>query len=392
MSAVGYITITDYSALLTGGAAAFNINGLIVYASSSVDDSNHFIIGSDNISTASSLVNKLNTVGSGFTVNIHQSNYGGFSATIRFEVSASIGAAGNSYGLSCSHAGVTVSGFSGGVDGTETSLHSLITVSGQPYMASRGFYDNTMRFSYIRVKMRFVFSASAGRWITSDYRQFPTSYLTPSVGNQAFAYKAKSVVKSGADGSNASDYIHVTASQVSSFTNKDYLWEFGKCFNPNASFKELWCRPYSSLAPLELRRFCLPFLAGTFPYADDGTLLPQLDVGSDVSSSESYRFVGLETPVSTISFITPDDVNGGKLTPNTNLNAFQPHLWSFYWHIRPATSAMGGCDIPSKTSRAGGVMSSPTLHNMFNFPPMINSASSPGYIIPSHLDMTTRWL
>ena len=391
ISSVGLISITDNTQWLVGGNASFSVNGYVITASLSISDSAHFIVGGTSLATATNIVNLINSVVSSDLTNIHASNYGGYSTTIRLTVSESVGSVGNSYTLSYTpassgHIAATVTGFTGGIDANTSNLHTKIDVSGQSFIANRDFYESTMRFSYIRVHMRMVFSESAGRWLTTDYRQCPTSYLTPSVGNQAYSYKAKSLV------SPSGEYIPVTASQVSSFTNKDYLWEVPACFDPNKSFVDLWCTPYSAMNPLDMRRSCLPFLTSTFPYDDNGNLESALVSGLDSSSVSPYLMAGLSTPVSSISFITPADVNGSSITPRTSLNAFQPNLWDFYWHIRPATSAMSGCDIPSPTTRTGGVPSNPTLHNMFAFPPMINSASSPNYMIPWSVDMSKNWL
>ena len=43
--------------------------------------------------------------------------------------------------------------------------------------------------SYIRVFMKFTFSADAGRWYCTDYRQAPVSYLTPLYGAKALEEK-----------------------------------------------------------------------------------------------------------------------------------------------------------------------------------------------------------
>ena len=387
VSAVGLISIIDNTQWLVGGNSYFSIRGYVITADTS-STFNHFTVGATALDTANNIVALINSSTDSDLAYIHASNYGGYSTTIRLTVSESVGAAGNSYTLTyhpASTIAATITPFSGGIDTNTSNLHTKIDVSGQSFIANREFYESTMRFSYIRVHMRMIFSESAGRWLTTDYRQCPTSYLTPSVGNQAYSYKAKSLV--GPDGS----YIPVTPSQVSSFTNKDYLWEVPACFDPNKSFAELWCTPYSAMNSLDMRRSCLPFLTNLFPYDDNGNLESDLASGLDSTSVSPYLMSGLSNPVSSISFITPADVNGSSITPRTSLNAFQPNLWDFYWHIRPATSAMAGCDIPSPTARVGGVPSNPTLHNMFAFPPMI-SATSPNYMIPWSVDMSKNWL
>ena len=66
-----------------------------------------------------------------------------------------------------------------------------------------------MKYVYTRINMSFVFSSDAGRWLLLDYKQAPTSYMTPTIGNAAFSVTEKSMLKAGTTGKFASDYIPV---------------------------------------------------------------------------------------------------------------------------------------------------------------------------------------
>jgi len=89
----------------------------------------------------------------------------------------------------------------------DSVLKDLISVSGMPYMVDKDFYRLTMKRNYTRVKMKFIFSRHAGRWLVTDYRQFPTSYLTPTFGNVALSHKEPTTVYAGSRGVEIDDYI-----------------------------------------------------------------------------------------------------------------------------------------------------------------------------------------
>ena len=91
----------------------------------------------------------------------------------------------------------------------QTTLMNLITANGQQYQFRKGFYDAKGEKTYIRVKMKFIFSEILGRWVTLDYRQYPTSYLTPTFGNAALSYKEKTILLPNTNGSNISDYVPI---------------------------------------------------------------------------------------------------------------------------------------------------------------------------------------
>lgn len=100
-------------------------------------------------------------------------------------------------------------------DGVSSTIKDLINVSGMNYIASRSFYQSKMKYNYIRYKMKFVFSTKAGRWLTLDYRQAPTSYLTPTFGSVALKQKESSVVYAGKKGLNILDYVAINQPDTS---------------------------------------------------------------------------------------------------------------------------------------------------------------------------------
>ena len=402
VSSTAKIIVTDWSELLDGGNAKITINGLVLTAVAANAGANQFVAGVGDVETANNLVTLINSSTASALSDITADNYGGMSNVVLLTVKQRVGADGNSYTLtftpsSTDNTGIDIVGFAGGVNGNASQLNSLITVAGNPYIADKEFYSRNMRYSYIRVRMRFVFSAMCGRWLTVDYRQSPVTYLTPSIGNEAFAYREKSIVKTGRDGKNVNDYITVTPTTASQVTNKDLVWR--QCPDSSSAYRDLWCKTYQDQKPLEFNRFVLPFMSNTFPYDSTGKLLTHDHRNSAQSRVDlsNYRFSKLENPVKNIRMVTPNNIHGGKMigstdTSNANLNVFQPNLWSMYWHMRPATSAMDGCDIPSPNSRTGGSPADPTLHNMFSFPCKVNDASEPCYLIPWHEDMHYDWL
>jgi len=372
-------------------------------------------------------------------------------------------------------------------DKDETNIKSLISVSGMPYLTDDSFYSSIMEKNYVRVKMKFLFSRKAGRWLTLDYRQFPTSYLTPTFGNKALSYKEKSIVYENTNGNNIDDYVPfiqptpaniididisetrntgtVTFSSEALYdsysaaipandfivyepinennplsapttskniitkiitmtpngytANTTYTLTFDTYipssyanslrisialntiddksypYNPEIDDNEknlLWKRgcddntnmPYYKMKPMEINRFCMPFLSDEFPYDTDGDIIESLYSSHDYSGNEDYRFKKLIDPVQDIDFVVPNNLHGGKTGFNKYLCIFTPHMWKVYWNIRPAVSAMLNTDIPSKINRTGGVMADPVLNSMFSYPDLDNLL----YSVPSYYDMS----
>lgn len=263
-----------------------------------------------------------------------------------------------------------------------STIKDLITVSGMNYIAERNWYQTKMQYSYVRYKMSFVFSKQGGRWYCLDYRQAPTSYLTPTFGNTALKYMSQTTVYPGSNGSKESDYV------PSDKVVYDYLWKNPVCLDNNNIYKELWKNHYSLMSPMTLNMFCYPYLSPEFPYDADGNLVPELDPTVDSPNAELYRPLRLLSPQTGIEFVVPNNIYGGQYNPNLSLMAWQPNMWSVYWHMRPAVCAMDGTDIPSGNSRTGGVMADPVLNDMYSWP----MARNPLYSIPWFDDMNSNWL
>lgn len=163
----------------------------------------------------------------------------------------------------------------------KTRILDYITANGQQYIFKKSFYDSKSSKVYIRLKMKFVFSKKMGKWAVLDYRQYPITYLTPTFGNEALSYKEKSSVFPGKTGNLQSDYVPININSVNTIENDtyphnvntnsfvyDYLWKSqSNCLeNPNLI-------PYYSHKPMELNRFCIPFLSKKLPYDSNGKLL-----------------------------------------------------------------------------------------------------------------------
>lgn len=291
---------------------------------------------------------------------------------------------------------------------TSSTIKSAITVSGMNYLADRKFYINKMEFNYTRIKMSFVFSAELGRWMPLDYRQAPTSYLTPTFGATALGEKERSIVYAGTTGKNAIDYVPIEYTVDNNVVNTiedgsyptdvrgnlvlDYLWKNPLCTDSSNVYTQLSDFGYWEMPPMELNPFCYPFLSDELPYNSDGTLVDEMNYSQDVYGSDIYRFTRLLEPNKAspigINFAVPNNVHGGEFDANNDLFMYQPHIWKVYWHMRPVVCSMDGTDIPTAEARTGGVMADPVLNNIYTYP----NPRDPQYYIPWHEDMNTDWL
>lgn len=253
--------------------------------------------------------------------------------------------------------------------------------------------------TYTRVFMQFTFSQKAGRWYTTDYRQYPTNYLSPLYGNDAISQTWKSVYD--VDGT-----IHPNGTYTENLENgttveRDLmrpLWRNSACSGFNSYRSHLYT-PYSRIPPMDITLGCVPFLAdGVYNLTLDtkdanyGNLNAAYDFGSDITSLSPLRY--LERPYKTpidggIGLYPPANVNGGHTSldaqaPTTD-NGIHANFWSVRKYIRPAVSVLPGTDIPpfadsdrygaggadpenDLQSRYGGNISDPTLYSMFDFP------------------------
>lgn len=109
-------------------------------------------------------------------------------------------------------------------DPDNSKILDMVTVSGMNHIADREFYRNKMQYNYTRVKMSFVFSEKLGRWLPMDYRQAPTSYLTPTFGATALKERERSIVEAGTTGSELTDYVSYLQPDVS---NETVMYVYG---------------------------------------------------------------------------------------------------------------------------------------------------------------------
>lgn len=306
-----------------------------------------------------------------------------------------------------------------------------LNASAPPYTVDRSFYNRFgERPTYIRVYMKFTFSGTAGRWFCTDYRQTPTSYLTPLYGAKALDQKVP-VVK---DGKGNHAILKAEKDASGQYTGKvtsnltDYLWENSACVIGNTYLSAVYER-YGRTPPMDINIRAVPFLFNRFPYDYTKKWILRPENGSGSDNPEHDVMERLARPYLTwekggIGLYPPANVNGGpeaakmdavdengehswraKLAQSyvqTN-NGIHANIWQVHEFIRPAVSALPGTDIPSfdwdnmdgygddrkdspdgaekfdyehtgkafeigYTGRFGGIYSDPTLYRMFMTP------------------------
>lgn len=242
----------------------------------------------------------------------------------------------------------------------ESTLHT--NWSAPPAKVTRNWYEKlaftgTGDFEgpsgYVRVYMKFKFSAQAGRWYAIDYRQAPMSYLTPLYGAAALEEK-----------------IGGTS-----------IWTESPCA-PISGWKDVLMHPYYKYAPMDINPGVISKLVENAPTTAKNI---ELENNTDLKTSQVSlpRFARPYLPVSEggLGLNAPCDVNG-KTAPAAELAAMtHANFWSVRKHLRPAVSVMDGSDIPGfalKTnvggveyavhSRTGGTMGDAVLWAQFDFP------------------------
>ncbi len=252
----------------------------------------------------------------------------------------------------------------------ESTLHT--NWSAPPAKVTRNWYEKlaftgTGDFAgpsgYVRVYMKFKFSAQAGRWYTVDYRQTPMSYLTPLYGAAALEEKI-----GGAR-----------------------IWTESLCA-PICEWKDVLMHPYYKYTPMDINPAVVSNLVENAPTTAKNI---EVENNTDLTTSQVSlpRFARPYLPVSDggLGLNAPCDVNG-KTAPVAELAAM-PHanFWSVRKHLRPAVSVMDGTDIPgfrleqgtdnkdyAVLSRAGGTMGDAVLWGQFDFP----KKGKTEYVIP----------
>ena len=237
----------------------------------------------------------------------------------------------------------------------------IASLSSAPYMwfnnAQEGlkpeFHDQA---TYTRVYMNFTFSAKLGRWLTTGYRQYPSTYLTPLYGNRALSEKLPT-----AEGEHE-------------------IWANSACDNISSSYKGLEFVPYGMISPMDIHVSCIPALYKDDPFLNTGVLNPDLanDVDKEASSGpKATLMTRLRKPYASvekggIGLNIPCNVNGEHNdSVEQHVKVEHANIWSVRKYIRPATGALGKqgvIDIPGLEGYDDGSIGSPGLYNMFDWP------------------------
>ena len=200
----------------------------------------------------------------------------------------------------------------------------------EPFTNSGDYYSRSNgAVSYVRVYMKFTFSADFGRWICTDYRQAPVSYLTPLYGHEA--------LEAEIDGKRV----------WSSSTCELYTW------------KNVLSHKYSEYKPLDISPEVVP------------------EVMSGGRLTKPWRAVD-DTDSPGLGLYAPADKTGGKTAAGaeTEDGIVHANFWSVRNHLRPATGVLTGTDVPATWYESdtrmdaddNGIMSDPVLWGQFDYP------------------------
>ena len=208
---------------------------------------------------------------------------------------------------------------------------SIVTDWSVPPYTSRDFRKGTpladdshpeIASTYTRVFMKFTFSADEGRWFCTDYRQAPTSYLSPLYGAHA----------------------------LEQTINDKRVWIPPAC--GTFDWKEAMYHKYGEYRPYDINPELVPEVCGSHPYRIAYPYKSVADGG-----------LGLSAPL---------DKDGSRETGSYAANQEHANFWSVRAHLRPATGAISYGDIPSYSDgnygESGGVVSDSTLWGQFSYP------------------------
>lgn len=237
----------------------------------------------------------------------------------------------------------------------------IASLSSAPYMCINNAQEGLKpefknQATYTRVYMSFTFSAKLGRWLTTGYRQYPSTYLTPLYGNRALSEKLPTA------------------------KGEHEIWANSACDNISSSYKGLEFVPYGMISPLDIHVSCIPALYKDNPFLDTGVLNPDLanDVDKEASSGpKATLMTRLRKPYASIEkggigLNIPCNVNGEHSDDIENYSKVEhANIWNVRKYIRPATGALGlqgVIDIPGLEGYDDGSIGSPGLYNMFDWP------------------------
>lgn len=245
----------------------------------------------------------------------------------------------------------------------EDKLH--MNWSAPPVKVNRDWY-NKLPFTgsgqyagpsgYVRVFMKFKFSAQAGRWYTVDYMQAPMSYLSPLYGANTLETEVDGI----------------------------RIWGDSVCA-PEMSWKETLMHPYYKYTPMDINPQAIASLVKNIPTGSAADRENATDSGN--SQIDMSRF---ETPYRSVSdgglgISAPANVNGDPMEGEALENSIHANFWSVRKHLRPAVSVLDGTDIPAYDSyggaraSTGGTMGDSVLWGQYEFP---RKGGEPDYDIP----------
>ena len=245
----------------------------------------------------------------------------------------------------------------------ESTLH--MNWSAPPVKVKREWYNRPQftgegQFSgpsgYVRVFMKFKFSAQAGRWYTVDYMQAPMSYLTPLYGAAA--------LEASIDGTR--------------------IWGDSIC-SPEMNWKETLMHPYYKYAPMDINPQAITKLVDNIPTGSEATKENRSDTESSRVDMSRFERPYLSVDDGGLGLSAPANASGGTMTGSTLENAIHANFWSVRKHLRPAVSVLDGTDIPAYDStydahvRRGGTMGDSVLWGQFDFP---RKGWEPYYVMP----------
>ena len=287
-----------------------------------------------------------------------------------------------------------------------------ISVSAPPYVQQNDYTNQT----YTRVFMQFTFSQKAGRWYTTDYRQYPTNYLSPLYGADALGTTWDALYTEDGDSNMTMVAYNQPMDTSAARENQKLLWRNSACLGFN-SYRTHMYAPYSMVPPMDITLGCVPFLNyDTSATTDKQSVYDVNDTDpskwSDYDKGparvrEAYKngddvdvlrpLYRLEEPFRPygdggINLYPPADVNGGH--KNETDGGVHANFWSVRKYIRPAVSVLPGTDVPGvdvvpedesvppAPAHRDGRFSDPTLYRMFDFP----KAGVVEYKLPGNTD------
>ena len=248
---------------------------------------------------------------------------------------------------------------------TGTGLH--MNCSAPPVKVSKDWYDQPQftgtggqsgPSGYIRVLMKFKFSAQAGRWYTVDYIQEPMAYLSPLYGADALDAKVNGV----------------------------NIWTEPGC-QPGWTWNEALMHPYFKYEPMDINPDAIPLLVGNIPSGNLKDMENNVDMPDSEVDMSRFEKPYMAVQDGGIGLSAPVNANGEPMVYGLE-NAVHANFWSVRKHLRPAVSVLAGTDIPGYDSsehaysRTGGTMGDSVLWGQFAFP----KKGQVSYVVPTATD------